>query len=99
MRVSIKTGGSLASPKVGGGNRPPANAGSAPASAPSDALSVSNSAHFIQEAQAAIADIPDVRTEKVEALRAQLDAQTYDPDPEAVADGLVREHTPTRLDA
>lgn len=99
MRVSIKTGGSTASPNVKGGGTPPAGAGPAPAPRPSDALSVSGSAHFVQEAQAAIAGIPDVRTDKVEAIRAQMDADAYQPDPEAVADGLVREHTPSHLTA
>jgi negative regulator of flagellin synthesis FlgM len=61
-----------------------------------DALSVSSGAQFIAAARAHLAGIPDVRQEKVEAIRAKLDADDYNPDGEAVADGLVREHTPAR---
>jgi flagellar biosynthesis anti-sigma factor FlgM len=45
-------------------------------------------------ARAQLAKIPDIRTEKVEAIKAKLDSDDYNPDSEAVADGLVREHTP-----
>ncbi len=95
MRVSIKTGGSGSAQKVGGG-APAATAGPVSAPVPTDALNVSSGAHFIQEVQAQLAAIPDVRTEKVEAIRAQMDTDSYHPDAEAVADGLVREHMPPR---
>ena len=96
MRVSIKTGGAASSQKLGGGV-PAATAGPVSAPAPSDALSVSSGAQFIAEVQAQLAAIPDVRVDKVEAIRAQIDAEAYNPDGEAVADGLVREHTPQRM--
>lgn len=95
MRVSIKTGASSASQKVGGGT-PPAPSGPVGTAVPADALSVSTGAQFIAIAQAHLEGIPDVRQDKVEALRAQLDADSYSPDGEAVAEGLVREHTPAR---
>jgi negative regulator of flagellin synthesis FlgM len=63
-----------------------------------DALVFSSSAQFIAIAEAQVSGIPDVRMDKVEALKAMLDADDYNPDPEAVADGLVREHTPTLRD-
>lgn len=59
-----------------------------------DALQVSPSAQLLAVAQGEIAKVPDIRTDKVEALRAKLDADTYYPDGEAVADGLIREHIP-----
>jgi negative regulator of flagellin synthesis FlgM len=58
-----------------------------------DALQVSSDAQLLAVAQAEVAQVPDVRLEKVEALRAQLDADAYNPDGEAVANGLLREHT------
>lgn len=61
-----------------------------------DAVTVSAGAHLMALAQAELAQVPDVRTDKVEALRARLDADAYHPDGEAVADGLIREHTPVR---
>lgn len=60
----------------------------------SDALQVSSHAQLLAVAQAEVAQVPDVRIDKVEALRAQLDADAYNPDGEAVANGLIREHTP-----
>lgn len=93
MRVSIKTGATASSQKVS--SKAPAPAAPAVGStAPADALSVSSGAVFISEAQAAIAAIPDVRTDKVEALRAQVDSDSYHPDPDAVAEGIVKEYTP-----
>ena len=95
MRVSIKTDGLTGSQKVGGVAPAPTSAAPAPVSASpaADALSVSSTAQFVAAARAHLAAVPDVRTEKVEALRTQLDSETYHPDPSAVADGLVREHT------
>jgi negative regulator of flagellin synthesis FlgM len=98
MRVSTKAGGSATSQKVGGSAHQ-ATAGPVVAPAPSDALSVSSGAQFISDIQAQLAVLPDVRLDKVEAIRAQMDAETYHPDGEAVADGLVREHTPSRVEA
>jgi negative regulator of flagellin synthesis FlgM len=72
------------------------SAGAAPAV--KDAVSVSSTAHFVAVARAQVDRIPDVRTEKVEALKAKLESDDYNPDPEAVADGLLREHMPTRRD-
>ena len=59
-----------------------------------DALIVSGDAQFIAAARAQLDKIPDIRMEKVEAIRAKLDSDDYNPDSAAVADGLVREHRP-----
>ena len=102
MRVSGSSTGLGASRQVGEGNKPASNPqlsavqGSAPA--PGDALSVSSTAHFIAVVKAKVSKLPDVRTDKVEALRARMDSDDYNPDAEAVADGLVREHMPPRRD-
>jgi len=74
------------------GSVQPASSVAAPEAA--DAVSVSSSAQFMASVQARLAAIPDIRTEKVEALKAKMDSDDYHPDPEAVADGLVREHMP-----
>ena len=97
MRISEKTGGPEVAQKVGPVSAP-AVASPVGGVLPTDALSVSSGAQFIAAARAHLAAIPDVRTEKVEALRAQLDSETYHPDGGAVADGLVKEHTPPRQD-
>ena len=59
-----------------------------------DALIVSGNAQFIAAARAQLEKIPDIRMEKVEAIKAKLDSDEYNPDSAAVADGLVREHRP-----
>lgn len=69
--------------------------GTGPAAQVEDSVSVSGGVQLLGMAQAAAA-LPEVRTEKVEALRAAIDADRYHPDGEAVADGIVREHTPVR---
>jgi anti-sigma28 factor (negative regulator of flagellin synthesis) len=43
-------------------------------------------------AQEALAVVPDIRLEKVEAIKSQMDAEAYNPDGEAVAEGLIKEH-------
>ena len=101
MRVSGKSAGIGAPQKVGGGSpsagaQGPAGVGAAPPAG--DAVSVSGTAQFIATATARLAKLPDIRTEKVDALKAMLESDDYNPDPEAVADGLVREHMPPRHD-
>ena len=96
MKVSGKTGGvgstqGVTAAKPSGAVQPAA-ASSAPA-VQGDALSVSSSAQFIAVATEKLAAIPDVRTEKVDAIKAMMDSDAYNPPSEAVADGLVREHT------
>lgn len=97
MRVTSKPSSTGTAPAVG---KPVT---SSPVSAPTttqgpeavgDALSVSSTAQFIAVAEAHLANVPDVRMEKVDALKAQLESDQYNPDGEAVAKGLVKEHTP-----
>jgi negative regulator of flagellin synthesis FlgM len=95
MRISGKSSVSGSSPAGPSRTAPAAAAPAAGSSAPlEDAVSVSGSVQLIALAQAEVAKVPEVRTEKVEALRAAIDSDRYHPDGEAVADGIVREHTP-----
>jgi len=101
MRVTGKSSSVGAAQNVGGA-KPASGAPSPGVSAGpvmvGDALSVSGPAQFIAVARARLAKVPDIRMAKVEALRAKLESDGYHPDGEAVADGLVREHTPPRRD-
>jgi negative regulator of flagellin synthesis FlgM len=63
----------------------------APASS-SDAVQVSSAARLVAVAQQALAVVPDIRMEKVDAIKNQMDADSYNPDGEAVAEGLIKEH-------
>ena len=97
MRVSgDSTGMGASRPVADGKSAATSQAALAPGGSvlAADAVVVSSGAQFIAAAQARLGAMPDVRMEKVEALRALLDADDYHPDPAAVADGLVREHTP-----
>jgi negative regulator of flagellin synthesis FlgM len=99
MKVSGKAGGVGSSRGVSGSPSPGAAKPAAPASAPAaqgDDLSVSGSAQFIAVAREQLAAVPDVRTEKVDAIKALMDTDSYHPDGEAVADGLIREHSKPR---
>jgi len=99
MRVSSKSSSVGGSQSVGSarpvGAATPAGASAAPG-AVGDALSVSSTAQFIAVAEAVLAKVPEVREAKVEALRAKLGSDSYHPDGEAVADGLVREYMSPR---
>jgi negative regulator of flagellin synthesis FlgM len=97
MRITGKSSGVGSTQGVSGSKAPSAVApvGNAPV-ASGDALHVSDASRLMAVAQATLATVPDVRVDKVEALKTQLDADSYSPDGEAVADGLIREHIPAR---
>lgn len=65
--------------------------GPAPEAPRGDTVSVSQDALLLTEALRAAQDAPDVRTEKVEALRIQVANGTYTPDSRLIAENLVRE--------
>ena len=93
MRISGKSGGVGSTQSVSG-----PKASSTPATSPvapvpgSDAVQVSSAARLVAVAQEALAVVPDIRMDKVEAIKTQLDADDYNPDGEAVAEGLIKEH-------
>ena len=93
MRISGKSGSVSSTQGVAGG-RPAATSASAPVApaAGSDAVQVSSAARLVAVAQQALAAVPDIRTEKVDAIKSQMDADSYHPDGEAVAEGLIKEH-------
>lgn len=95
MRISGKSSsvGSTQSVQSAKASSAPAPA-AAVSTALGDALQVSDASRLVAVAQVALAAVPDVRTDKVEALKARLDSDSYHPDGEAVADGLIREHIP-----
>lgn len=93
MRVSGKPSGVGSTQSVTGSKAsaaPVSTAVAAPSA--SDAIQVSSAARLVAVAQEALAVVPDIRMEKVEAIKNQLDADAYDPDGEAVAEGLIKEH-------
>jgi len=48
--------------------------------------------HLVAVAHEVLAGTPDVRSEKLKALKRQLEEGTYHPDEGAVAEGLIREY-------
>ena len=93
MRISGKPG-SVGSTQSVSGSKPSAASASTPVSSASasDAVQVSSAARLVAVAQQALAVVPDIRMDKVEAIKTQLDADDYNPDGEAVAEGLIKEH-------
>lgn len=93
MRISGKTGGVGSTQSVSGAKTSGAPVSTSVA-APSatDAVQVSSAARLVAVAQEALSGVPDIRMEKVEAIKNQLDADAYNPDGEAVAEGLIKEH-------
>lgn len=91
MRIGGKPGGVGSSQGVSG-PKMSATPVSTPVAPASDAVQVSSAARLMAVAQEALVGVPDIRLGKVEAIKNQLDADTYHPDGEAVAEGLIREH-------
>lgn len=93
MRISGKPSG-VGSTQGPTGPKPSAASPSAPVASVSgsDAVQVSSEARLVAVAQEALAVVPDIRMEKVEAIKVRLDADAYNPDGEAVAEGLIKEH-------
>ncbi len=93
MRISGKPGG-VGSTQSVTGPRPSATPAAAPvaSASASDAVQVSSAARLVAIAQEALAAVPDIRMDKVEAIKNQMDADAYNPDGEAVAQGLIKEH-------
>ncbi|MDR0498825.1 MAG: flagellar biosynthesis anti-sigma factor FlgM, partial [Holophagales bacterium] len=58
-----------------------------------DVLSVSPTAQLTVEIRGRLAEIPNVRTSRLEAIQSQFDSNTYRPDIEIIVDRLLREHT------
>ena len=70
------------------------SAGSSSSSRPSesasdDRVTLSNRAQAFQDARRAALDAPDVRTERVEALRGQIKNGRLVPDPDRIAKALL----------
>ena len=96
MRISGKPGGVGSTPSGVGpkGSATPSVASMAPAPAPG-AVQVASADQLMAVAHEVLAVTPDIRAEKMEALKGQLDADAYHPDGAAVAEGLIREHLAT----
>ena len=54
-----------------------------------DRVSVSSDAKLVAEAAKAAMESPEVRVDRVEALRAQVQSGNYNPDPRRIAQKLV----------
>ena len=66
--------------------------------AKTDTVVISDAARRIQEARAQLDEIPDVREDKVAALRDQIQNGTYKVDAEKTAEKLLKEHVRVAFD-
>ncbi|MFY9270826.1 MAG: flagellar biosynthesis anti-sigma factor FlgM [Candidatus Manganitrophaceae bacterium] len=56
----------------------------------SDAVEISGEARIYQQLQQQIASVPDIRAERVQTLREKIEAGTYRPSGEEIAEKLIR---------
>jgi flagellar biosynthesis anti-sigma factor FlgM len=56
-----------------------------------DSVSLSPQARFLQSAREALGEVPEIREEKVAAIRAQIEAGTYKVDGEKIAGKMIAE--------
>lgn len=56
-----------------------------------DSVSLSPQARWLQAAREALADLPEIREERVAAIRAQIEAGAYEVDGEKIADKMIAE--------
>lgn len=76
-----------ATPPVAGSQAAPTAA--ATSSGPADQVSLSRQASEVQAAHVALAQTPEVRTELVEKLKAEIAAGTYRVDADRIAERLI----------
>lgn len=69
----------------GGGNAPTTSTPT------EETVVISEAARAIQGASGSMTDMEEVRTEKVEALKSQVESGTYQVDPQKVAEKMIRE--------
>ena len=58
---------------------------------PEEKVTLSSAARDIQQAEKAIKELPDVREEKVQELKDQIETGTYDVNGEKIAEKMMRE--------
>jgi flagellar biosynthesis anti-sigma factor FlgM len=68
---------------------PNADGGATSIDGSSDTVQVSSKFAEVQQLTAKLQQLPDVRTERVAALKEKIQQGTYNPDPAAVADALL----------
>ena len=85
------TGARTAStPAIGGASK---GGSVAPASTDGDTVSLSSTHGEIQTLTASLANVPEIRTDRVDSLREQVGQGTYQPSSQRVADAIVREYS------
>ncbi|MFZ0241861.1 MAG: flagellar biosynthesis anti-sigma factor FlgM [Desulfobacterales bacterium] len=67
------------------------NEKSRPPATGTDSVDLSRNARGLREAQQALHDLPDIRQEKVDALKRQVENGTYDVQPDKIAARMMKE--------
>lgn len=57
-----------------------------------DTVSISSAHQEVQSLTASLANVPEVRTDRVNSLRSQIQQGQYQPSSQKVADAIVQEH-------
>jgi negative regulator of flagellin synthesis FlgM len=69
----------------------PSTVGVSPATG-QDTVSISSTAADIQMLKVGLANIPEVRTDRVSALQGRVNSGQYNPDSQNVADAMIADH-------
>ena len=71
--------------------RPTSNTSAEPTPNPvsSDSVSLSPQAQSISRLESAVANVPDVDSARIDAIREAIDSGQYQIDPEAIADSII----------
>lgn len=64
------------------------------APAPADKVTVSERANTVNELVARANELPDIRQERVEALREKVESGAYRPDARVIADAILKDEKP-----
>lgn len=73
--------------------------GAASPASDGDTVSLSSAHGAVQTLAASLENVPEIRTERVNGLRAQVDQGQYQPSSQKVADAIIREYTRVSLQA
>jgi negative regulator of flagellin synthesis FlgM len=87
-KVDISGAAGFQSPEI---SKEKTSVGQNAGAAPEDQVSVSNQAKEIGKLQAAVSQLPDIRTDRVDTVKSAVNAGTYNVKGEAVAGKVLKE--------
>jgi negative regulator of flagellin synthesis FlgM len=87
---AVRIAGGKAVSRAADGSDTAPSADPAPSDAPSDSVSISSAARSMATLEAAVSQSPTVDSASVAAVQQRIEDGTYKPDPQRIADKLIR---------